>query len=166
MNLNKCTELNIIIDIISNNEWPFHGDANPSIESIKQKYDKKGFEEAYTINFENQPIGLINVMDIEDPTVIIDIRIKKEFQNQGYGKQALRLLSELLFNKYNHIIRIEAHTRIDNYGMRKALYQSGYVKEAYHRQAWEGYDSIGYSIIRDDFKNNTRTEINWNDFPF
>ncbi|BCN29827.1 GNAT family N-acetyltransferase [Anaeromicropila herbilytica] len=62
------------------------------------------------------------------------------------------------------IDRIEANTREDNYGMRCVFHKSGFVKEAHYRKAWKGYDSIGYAIIREDWKNGVITPVNWNDF--
>lgn len=52
--------------------------------------------------------------------------------------------------------------------MRKVFRSCGYLKEAHYRGCWEDesneyLDSIGYSIIKSDFKNGTLTPVQWND---
>lgn len=56
-------------------------------------------------------------------------------------------------------------------GVRKTLYNAGFVKEAVHRRSWpaedgELHDSIGYAILREDWAEQKTTPIEWNDYPY
>jgi RimJ/RimL family protein N-acetyltransferase len=157
-----------LVDFITKDTWPFHGQPNPNEESVRASYQKGFYTEngnqTFWITNNDENIGLIRLFDLEDPTCLFDIRLKKEFRGKGLGAFALKWLSHHVFLNYSDIIRIEGHTRSDNFAMRKTFYNSGFVKEAYHRQAWpqEGrlFDSVGYAMLRNDWENKTITLIN------
>ena len=49
----------------------------------------------------------------------------------GYGPKALRLITEFVFGLPEEKIRLEGHTRQDNFAMRKTFERAGFVKEAH-----------------------------------
>jgi RimJ/RimL family protein N-acetyltransferase len=157
-----------LVSFLTNDTWPFHGQPNPTKESVRASYQKGFYTEngnqTFWITNNNVKIGMIRLFDLEDPTCLFDIRLKHDYRGKGKGVPALKWLINHVFSNFDDIIRIEGHTRWDNYAMRKTFYNSGFVKEAYHRNAWpqEGqlYDSVGYAILRNDWKNKTVTEIN------
>ncbi|OZM58218.1 GNAT family N-acetyltransferase [Lottiidibacillus patelloidae] len=162
-----------LIDFLTSETWSFHGQENPTEESIRRNlengfYTEKG-NRTFWITNNDKKIGLIRLFDLEDPTCLFDIRLKEKWRGKGIGKEAVNWLTNFVFSTYPEMIRIEGHTRVDNYAMRKTFFKSGYVKEAYHRQSWRQrgnlYDSVGYAMIREDWENKTKTSIN-DDFPY
>ncbi|WP_409973143.1 GNAT family N-acetyltransferase [Bacillus sp. Bva_UNVM-123] len=162
-----------LVELLTSETWPFHGQEKPSADSIKKALNKGFYTEngnkTFWIMNEHKKLGLIRIFDLEDPTCLFDLRLKEKERGRGLGLSCVRWLTNYIFTTYPHIIRIEAHTRNDNFAMRKTLHKSGYVKEAYHRSAWpQGsnvYDSIGYAIVRKDWEEEKVTSIK-DDFPF
>lgn len=162
-----------LIEFLTSETWEFHGQEKPQENSIKKGIEN-GFysgngNETFWVKMANEEIGIIRIFDLEDPTCLFDIRLKKKNRGRGLGLLCVKWLTDHIFTTYTHMIRIEAHTREDNFAMRKTLHNCQYVKEAYHRLAWpQGdklYDSVGYAIVRDDWKNSTVTLIN-DDFAY
>jgi RimJ/RimL family protein N-acetyltransferase len=164
----KNPMINVLVDFLTEETWPFHGQPNPTAESVKASFQKGFYTEngnqTFWITKNNEKIGMVRLFDLEDPTCLFDIRLKRDFRGKGLGIPTLKWLSNHVFSTYADIIRIEGHTRSDNYAMRKTFYNSGFVKEAYHRKAWpqEGqlFDSVGYAMLRDDWEKKTITVIN------
>lgn len=161
---------NELVEFLTSETWPFHGQEKPSEDSIREAL-KNGFytengNKTFWINDNGEDIGIIRVFDLEDPTCLFDLRLKEKDRGKGFGFFCVKWLSDYVFTTYPHIIRIEAHTRIENLAMRKTLYKCGYVKEAYHRSAWpQGsklFDSVGYAVIRRDWEGDTVTLIDDN----
>lgn len=156
-----------LVDFLTNEIWPFHGQPNPTSESVKASFQKGFYTEngnhTFWITKNNENIGMIRLFDLEDPTCLFDIRFKHAYRGKGLGVPTLKWLSNYIFTTYSHIIRIEGHTRSDNFAMRKTFFNSSFVKEAYHRKAWpqEGqlFDSVGYAFLRQDWENKTITQI-------
>jgi RimJ/RimL family protein N-acetyltransferase len=157
-----------LVEFLTYETWPFHGQPNPTEESVRTSFQKGVYTEngnqTFWITESNEKIGMIRLFDLDDPTCLFDIRLKHDFRGNGLGVHILKLLTDHVFLNYSDIIRIEGHTRSDNFAMRKTFFKSGFVKEAYHRQAWpqEGqlFDSVGYAMLRGDWENKTITEIN------
>lgn len=64
--------------------------------------------------------------------------------------------------------RIEATTGQDNAAMRRVFRHCGYVKEAHYRRAWPDasgnrHDSVGYAIIRRDWRTGETTVPDFHD---
>lgn len=156
-----------LVEFLTKDTWAFHGQPNPTEESVRASFQKGLYTEngnqTFWITKNNEKIGMIRLFDLEDPTCLFDIRLRHDYRGKGLGVPILKLLSNHVFSNYSDIIRIEGHTRSDNYAMRKTFFNSGFVKEAYHRQAWpqEGqlFDSVGYAMLRNDWENKTITEI-------
>ncbi len=156
-----------LIEFLTSERWPFHGQESPTVDSIKKGinngfYSDNG-NETFWVKMDNEEIGIIRIFDLADPTCLFDIRLKKEYRGKGLGLLCVKWLTKYVFTTYSHIIRIEAHTRKDNFAMRKTLHNCQFVKEAYHRSAWpQGnklFDSVGYAILRNDWENNSVTLI-------
>jgi RimJ/RimL family protein N-acetyltransferase len=158
---------NDLIDFLTSETWSFHGQENPSEESIRKSLENGFYTEngnrTFWITYNDEKIGLIRLFELEDPTCIFDLRIKEKWRGQGIGKEAVHWLTTFVFSNYPEMIRIEGHTRFDNLAMRKTFFNSGYVKEAYHRKSWRQsgklFDSVGYAMIREDWEGNTKTDI-------
>ncbi|WP_410768902.1 GNAT family N-acetyltransferase [Fontibacillus sp. BL9] len=166
-----------LVSFLSGESWPFHGVSTLSEAAVREqilsgRYDsteeKKTF---WIVDDKGARIGLLRVFDLEDPTPMFDIRIGARHRGQGNGVRAVKKLVEYLFSNYDDKIRLEGHTRADNYAMRKTFHNAGFVKEAFHRQSWPSedgkiHDCIGYAILKSDWTENKTTQINWNDFPY
>lgn len=156
-----------LVTFLTTETWPFHGNPNPTEESVRNSFQRGFYSEdgnrTFWIIDKEERIGLIRLFDLEDPTCLFDIRMKQSHRGKGLGVTSLKWISNYVFSHYPSIIRIEGHTRNDNYAMRKTFHNSGFVKEAYHREAWpqggQLFDSVGYAILRRDWENNTITVI-------
>lgn len=74
-------------------------------------------------------------------TIPIRVDINEEYQCQGYGKQAFKLLVEFAFG-YKNIYEVEAYTLSDNDKCINALEKAGFV-----RRKKEGKNET-YSVIK------------------
>ena len=171
------TLIETIIDILINNPWEFHSgkgwDKEKVEEKIKSGYFSSVETKTYFLVEENNTIGFIRIFDLgddimDDETPLFDIRIKKGFRGKGFGKQAVDLAIEFVFNTYPNKNRFEATTRHDNIAMRKVLEKCGFLKEAHYRQSWPDknnvkVDTVGYGILRADWNSKSITPINWNE---
>jgi RimJ/RimL family protein N-acetyltransferase len=156
-----------VVKFLTSETWPFHGQPNPKDKSIRDGFQKGNYTEndkrSFWIMENEERIGMIRIFDLDDPTCLFDLRLKKSHRGKGIGLVTLNWLTQFVFTQYPKIIRVEGHTRHDNYAMRKTFYKGGFVKEAYHRQGWpqEGrlFDSVGYATLRKDWEDNTVTPI-------
>lgn len=163
----RKNQIDELVDFLTSESWPFHGQVNPTEDSVRSSFQKGFYTEdgnqTFWIIDDAVKIGVIRLFDLEDPTCLIDIRFKKSSRGKRLGVAAVNWISQHVFTHFTHIIRVEGHTRNDNFAMRKTFHNSGYVKEAYHRDAWpQGgklFDSVGYAMTRNDFENKTITYI-------
>ncbi len=173
----KTEDIDILTDILVNNPWEFHSGKGWTREMVEKEI-KSGYfssvdKKTFFLREEKETIGFIRIFDLgddilDDETPLFDIRIKREFRGKGFGKQAVDLAIEFVFNTYPNKNRFEATTRHDNIAMRKVLEKCGFVKEAHYRQSWPDknnvkVDTVGYGILRTDWQNKSRTDVNWND---
>ena len=173
----KTEDIDILIDILVNNPWEFHSGKGWTREMVEEEI-KSGYfssvdKKTFFLSDEKEIIGFIRIFDLgddtlDDETPLFDLRIKREFRGKGFGKQAIDLAIEFVFNTYPNKNRFEATTRHDNIAMRKVLEKCGFVKEAHYRQSWPDknnvkVDTVGYGILRTDWQNKSRTDVNWND---
>lgn len=162
-----------LLNFLTSETWHFHGQENPTEESIRRNlangyYNGNGNKTFWIVD-DHIKIGLLRIFDLEDPICLFDLRLKEKFRGKGIGKQAVIWLTDYIFKNYSHIIRIEGHTRHDNYAMRKTFFNSGFVKESYNRKSWRQsgklFDSVGYAMIREDWEHHTQTLIE-DHFPY
>ena len=167
-------ELDDLLALMTENRWDYHGNVCPSREQVSRKFHDGWYEkgkETFWIHHREDKIGLLILLDINDPIPLFDIRLAEKFRGKGIGKKAVQWLTQYVFNLPDHKMRLEAHTRVDNLAMRKTLYKSGFVKEGYFRCSWNNEDgsisdSICFSMIREDWENETRTPIPKDDCPY
>lgn len=162
-----------LIQFLTTNVWPYHVNSHPGRELIEKAIEEGGYESDdvktfWVENTEGEKVGIVQLYDLQDEIPIFDLRIAEKYREQGYGLQALRLVSEYVF-KLPGKIRLEGHTRQDNVAMRKTFERVGFVKEAHFRKAWyvpkegEYYDAITYGITREDFLSGVKTPVCWDD---
>ena len=164
---------NELVQLLTEETWPYHGTENPKEDKIKQwlseGYYSENGTETFLIQEDNKIIGMLRIFDLEDESCLFDLRIKAAYRGQKRGGHSVKWLTAHVFSSFAHIARIEGHTRHDNLAMRKTFHNAGYVKEAYHRSAWpQGntlYDSVGYAITKSDWEQNITTPIK-DSFPF
>ncbi len=161
-----------LVVFLTGDTWPFHGSPVVTAEKARQWIATGRFHgddnRAFWIAVEGADAGLIRLMDLGDSTPLFDLRLRAQYRGKGIGGQALRWLTEYLFNEFPAIRRVEGNTRQDNLAMRRAFQRAGYVKEAHYREAWptdggEVYDAVGYAILRRDWLAGTTTTPEWHD---
>ncbi|WP_313891916.1 GNAT family N-acetyltransferase [Psychrobacillus sp.] len=163
-----------LIHFMTTNTWPYHGNSHPAREIIEKTIGEGGYEsdEVKTFWVENETsekVGIVKIYDLQDEIPLFDLRIADEARGRGYGPKALKLVTEYVFQLPEAKIRLEGHTRQDNFAMRKTFERAGFVKEAQLRQAWFSpkehsyYDAVTYGMTRDDFLGGTATPVDWDD---
>jgi len=163
-----------LIHFMTTNNWPFHGNSNPVREIIEKMIGEGGYEsdEVKTFWVENESsekVGIVKIYDLQDEIPLFDLRIAEQSRGNGYGPAALRLVAEYVFSLSEKKIRLEGHTRQDNFAMRKTFERAGFVKEGHLRKAWFSpieksyYDAVTYGITREDYVDGTTTPVLWDD---
>lgn len=159
-----------LIDFLSTEVFPFHVVEKPTRTQAKARIESGTFASpdnlAYWIVYANEKVGYINFHDMTDNAPMFDLRLAERTRGNGYGEEALRAGTTIVFSDYPLINRIEGNTRSDNIAMQKVFLRCGYVKEAHYRQGWsvEGEDpkdSVAYAIIRSDWKSGKVTPVQW-----
>jgi len=167
-------EQELLIHFLTTNTWPYHGNSHPARELVEKTIEEGGYQsdEVKTFwveNGEQEKVGIVKIYDLQDDIPLFDLRIADEKRGQGYGPLALKLIAEYVFQLPEEKIRLEGHTRQDNFAMRKTFERAGFVKEAQLRQAWFSpkensyYDAVTYGMTREDFLKGTSTPVNWDD---
>ncbi|TQR21498.1 GNAT family N-acetyltransferase [Psychrobacillus vulpis] len=167
-------EQELLIHFMTTNTWPYHGNSHPARELIEKTIEEGGYQsdEVKTFwveNEENSKVGIVKIYDLQDEIPLFDLRIADEARGRGYGPKALKMVAAYVFELPEVKIRLEGHTRQDNFAMRKTFERAGFVKEAQLRQAWFSpkessyYDAVTYGMTRDDFLKGTATPVNWDD---
>jgi len=161
-----------VIHWLSSETWPYHVRETPDPDEIgdevrRQLADNDEFQYFWIMENDDK-VGMIKINDLTDPAPMFDLRIRTIYRRHGYGKEALDWMTHYIFDSMPDKQRIEGQTRRDNMGMRTVFHRCGYVKEAHYRKAWPSkdgkyYDSIGYGIIREDWKNKKTTPVDWDD---
>lgn len=172
----EVSEKERLIEFLSSGLWPFHSTPKITKEKLERQFSEgyfngEGNRTFLILDSDKIIIGVIRLFDLgegkdDDETPLFDIKIKEDYRGKGIGKQALNWLTDFVFLNYPNKLRFEATTRIDNIGMRKVFEHCGFVKEAHYRMAWPDkdgnrYDCTGYAILRQDWKNKTKTPVKW-----
>ena len=160
-----------LADYLAGREWPFHAPGRDR-EAIRAAaaggtYSSET-DRAYWITVPGETIGFLHVFELDDPTPMFDLRIAAEHRGRGHGTAAVRWLTGMVFDGFPDATRIEGNTRQDNIAMRRTFVAAGYQKEARYREAWPGrdgrvYDSVGYAMLRRDWRDGTITPVRWDD---
>lgn len=163
-----------LIHFMTTNTWPYHGNSHPARELIEKTIEEGGYQSDQVKTFwveneENEQVGIVKIYDLQDEIPLFDLRIADEARGRGYGPRALKMVAEYVFQLPEAKIRLEGHTRQDNFAMRKTFERAGFVKEAQLRQAWFSpkeesyYDAVTYGMTREDFLKGTATPVKWDD---
>jgi RimJ/RimL family protein N-acetyltransferase len=170
-----------LAELLSGDEWPFHGNSRPSRETVEGWLAAGRFTGSGARSFwirmaeadatsqarrglAELAVGIVTLRDLADPTAVFDLRLRSAYRGRGFGSAAVRWLTDYLFTEFPEIRRIEGHTRRDNLAMQRVLERCGYVREAHHRQAWPSsdgsvHDSFGYAILRQDWLSGDTTPV-------
>ncbi|MBK3494551.1 GNAT family N-acetyltransferase [Viridibacillus sp. YIM B01967] len=163
-----------LIHFMTRNAWPYHVNSHPGRELIEKAIDEGGYESDEVKTFwlesdEGEKVGMVKIYDLHDEIPLFDLRIAEKWRGLGHGTVALKLVSDYVFRMPEKKIRLEGHTRQDNFPMRKTFERAGFLKEAHLRQAWfvpkeyAYYDAVTYGITREDFLEGKTTPVSWDD---
>jgi RimJ/RimL family protein N-acetyltransferase len=161
---------------LSSEAWPYFLGKKPTKEEVLKRVGEGDFFSEGDLNFwvrdsQKEPIGLVEIYQLDDLAPMFSMRFKSQHRGKGYGKKTLEWLTQFVFENYSDKRRIEGQTREDNIPMRKVFNKCGYAKEAYYRKAspTENGDrvaSIAYGILREDWQSNSITPVQWESDSF
>lgn len=156
---------------LARERWPFFLGERPTEEEVLKRVREGDFFGDGELNFwvlgpDEEPLGLIEIYQLDDLAPMFSVRLREKFRGQGLGRSVLEWLTRFIFENYPDKRRIEAQTREDNIPMRKLFNRCGYVKEAYYRQAsptetGSRVASITYGILREDWQSGHLTPVPW-----
>ena len=161
-----------LVRFLTGERWPFHGVSEVDRDTVLKWIAEGRFasEEirSFWILADEEPVGLVRLMDLADATPLFDLRIQARHRGRGIGREAVTWLTRYLFEEFPHMRRIEGTTRQDNRAMRRLFLRCGYAKEAHYRDAWPAqdgtfHDTVGYAILRRDWSAGTVTPPQWDD---
>lgn len=169
-------EKNLLIEFFTSETWPFHKLSTLSRLDVLKMIDDGLIDgndrKSFWIHDENKIVGLVRIFDlddIEDGSPLFDLRIRNACRGKGGGTQAVRWLTDYLFQTWPTLERIAGSTRVDNAAMRAVFRKCGYTKEGHIRRDWrtpqgERLDSILYGIVRSEWEGKGAVKIVWDDF--
>ena len=165
------TEINSLIEFLISDTWPFHLAERPEPEKIMGNFSKGLYHDDdnrtfWILSDGGEKIGMIRLFDLTMHSPMFDLRIKSAYRGQGLGEKALRWMIEYVFTTWPEKLRFDGETRRDNAAMRNLFRKCGFVKEAHYRKSWPDqhgnvYDSIGYSLLKEDWEQNKITPVDW-----
>jgi RimJ/RimL family protein N-acetyltransferase len=165
-------EAPLMVEFLTQSEWPYHGERHEDPDEILQRiadgfYDRRS-NRTFWIVLDAEHAGMIRLFDLDDETLMFDLRIAEAHRRRGLGHQALTWLTDYIFSSLPAVSRIEGTTRQDNEAMRRIFRACGFAKEAHYRDAWPDqdggqHDAVGYAILRRDWATGTVTKPHWND---
>ncbi|MEM7244274.1 MAG: GNAT family N-acetyltransferase [Acidobacteriota bacterium] len=159
-----------LVDWLLSETWPFHGATRPDRAKLLERVESGFFlgehVETWWGLLGDERVAFVRLFDLEDETPLFDLRLREAFRGRGLGAATLRWLTEHVFTKHEHCIRVAGYTREDNAAMRATFQRCGYVKEARHRGVWDrpdgpNLDAVGYAIMKCDWESGTTTPLRW-----
>lgn len=132
------TDAEALAAFLTGNEFPFHlGRAFTSDEArasvVSGRWASLGTE-TYWVEADGVRIGTVTLEDLDDPTVMLDLRLAEVYRGRGFGTLSLRSAADQVFSARSETRRIEGQTRDDNLAMRATFNRAGWVKEACFRE--------------------------------
>jgi RimJ/RimL family protein N-acetyltransferase len=161
-----------LVDFLVTNAFPFHVLPRHTRESAQRSVDGGRFHredsQGYWIDDDDDGgrHGVVVLEDLQDETVMVDLRRAESSRGRRLGAAVLRELATLAFSTLPGARRLEGTTREDNLAMRRTFAVTGFVQEAFYRSSWPAEDgtfvgSVGYALLRDDWRTGTTTPIRW-----
>ena len=149
-----------VVEFLSTNEWPFHGEPHLSADTAAQVRVESDDIEAFWICEGAATVGLLRLMDLTDLEVgspLFDLRVAEEHRGRRIGRRAVIWLTDYLFATYSALHRIEATTRDDNVAMQSVFAHCGYRLEGRLVAAWTNADgtrcdALSYAILRHEHR--------------
>ena len=111
-----------------------------SNSKVETELKNNSFRKFYTISVDKNIIGFISFDIIYERAELININIKKEYENNGYGSSLLSFLFEYLNS--NNIESITLEVRIDNYNAIHLYEKFGFIKVGCRKKYYNGIDAI------------------------
>ena len=156
---------------MTRNSFPFHQNANPTDEQVGATIDGGGYRRRAPLwidETEHGRVGIAVLDAINGAAPTFDLRLGTRYRGLGLGAPILRELATFVFANYPAANRLEGQTRADHLAMRRTFARAGFVKEAHYRDGWpmsggEPLASVGYAILRRDWKSGTTTPVDWDD---
>jgi RimJ/RimL family protein N-acetyltransferase len=140
-------------------EYEVWGDAPAGALSSESVPSPHGMGELLITDGEDRPLGTVGWHQVlygpNSGSIALDIGIslRPEFQGQGHGSRAQRMLADYLFATFP-VHRVQASTDVANVAEQRALERAGFTREGIHRGAqWRvgaWHDLVSYSRLRDD----------------
>jgi RimJ/RimL family protein N-acetyltransferase/uncharacterized protein (DUF952 family) len=155
----RADDLSRLIEWLCSDHWPFHG-TEPSPEWVRRRFETGGFlgetAHSFWVMTGSDRLGLARIFDLQDLTPLVDLRVRSPYRGRGIGTRMLNRLIAYAFTDRDRF-RLAGYTRADNAAMIWVFEHCGFTKEAHHRKAWPvpggGFkDSVGYGILREDWK--------------
>jgi RimJ/RimL family protein N-acetyltransferase len=165
-----------LVAFLLSNRFPFHVMAQHTPDTATTFVDNGHFSsensQGYWISEvgdddradDGERQGVAVLEDLQDDTVMIDLRLAAASRGRGLGTATLAALARLAFIALPGARRLEGQTREDNMVMRSAFRSAGFVQEAYFRGGWPTADgsfagSVSYSMLRTDWESGTMTPL-------
>ncbi|GEN54626.1 GNAT family N-acetyltransferase [Halobacillus faecis] len=95
-------------------------------KSLEERYDRVD----YTITFNNEPAGLIGLLNIDSKSKEAEYYIclgEDKYKGKGIAKAATNLLIKKASNEFG-LIKVYLYTEVDNIQAQKLFEKSGFVK--------------------------------------
>ncbi|GLZ80874.1 hypothetical protein Afil01_56810 [Actinorhabdospora filicis] len=164
MRLYTPADADALAALLTGSSWPFHG--RPGVDAEAARGMTGGFHgDGVRAFWIGGALGVIRLVDLGDPTAVVDLRIAAAHRGRGLGPAALRFATSYAFAGFPGLRRVEGVTRLDNTAMRAVFTRCGYVKEGHHRRAWPAagtwHDAITYAVLREDWASGTTTPVDW-----
>ena len=149
-------EAEAVVEFLTANEWPFHGSPRLSPEEAASVAVTGDDVITFWMRVDGDAIGMIRVFDLGDLHVgspLFDLRLAETSRDRGFGRLAVRWLTDHLFSTDPLLHRIEATTRHDNLAMQSVFGHCGYRLEGRMLEAWKNADgtradTLAYAILR------------------
>ena len=171
-----AVDVELLIDFLATNGFPFHRSPRLTPEQARDSVLGGRFWSDDCVSFwvdaDDRRIGIAVIDDLTDvasggsPT--FDLRFAEADRGRGLGGPVLHGLTEMVFVRWPDVARFEGHTREDNVAMRATFRSAGWLKEAFHRDAWplDGAPplaSVAYAVLRRDWESGTMTPVTSDD---
>ncbi|ODT41937.1 MAG: hypothetical protein BGO45_13810 [Microbacterium sp. 71-36] len=158
-----------LVSFLTRNVFPFHVRARSTVEQVRAAIDggEWGGDETEALwidDAERGRLGVVRLLDLADPTAMVDLRLGEPHRGFGFGVSALTAAADRVFREHPGVARFEGQTREDNIAMRRTFERGGWVFEAHYRDGWPVTDgapvaSVAYSVLRRDWANGTTTPV-------